>query len=127
MTNVEVLIGEEVRLECQIVGRPRPRVEWLCDGSPVQGPRFVSVCDMDGTNLLLISPVTKEDDAEFECRATNPVGTASSFADIYVEDKTQRVEVEIIEKPMQFAPVDVEIAPEDKNRRRGNRENRGNN
>ena len=113
LTNVDVSVGEEVHLECQIIGQPRPTVEWLCDGSPVQGRRFVSVSEKDGTNLLMISPVLESDDAEFECRATNPEGTISSTADVFVGDRSRK-EVEVTKKTPRFAPVELEVAPDDK-------------
>ena len=108
LNDVEAPVGSEARLECQIIAQPKPKVEWLRAGKPVQGERFISVSELDGTNVLVITPVEEEDDAEFECRVTTTEGTVSSFADVYVSEKvSERTEVVIDKVPLPFQPVEL--------------------
>nr|XP_006823021.1 PREDICTED: titin-like [Saccoglossus kowalevskii] len=98
--DVEVTHGQTATLECWIAGVPRPTITWYKEGEQVSGKKYTSICELDGRCMLIISPVTEDDDAEFECRAENEAGTISSFCELIVQ---RTVEVpEIAEKVVQL-------------------------
>ena len=92
-------VGETVRLTSQIVGHPQPDIQWLKHGKPVTGERFVTLIERDGNTVLLISPVKKEDETDFECIGINEKGTVSTSAEIYLGPKKPRDKPS--EKPVQ--------------------------
>nr|XP_006823020.1 PREDICTED: titin-like [Saccoglossus kowalevskii] len=105
LKDVEAVEGQTVTLECNIQGTPRPVIMWYKQGQQITGTRYTSICEMDGKCLLLIHPLTADDDAEFECRARNELGTVSSFCEIYVEKL-----VEIPKKEETLTKVSVVMA-----------------
>ncbi|XP_070569692.1 probable serine/threonine-protein kinase kinX [Ptychodera flava] len=90
--------GSVATLECQVSGYPKPEVVWYREGEVVQGKRYTSVFESDGTCLLVIAPVTEEDDAEFECKATNEYGTISTMFEVFVE--------KVVELPKEKEPTE---------------------
>ena len=83
---VEVLEGDEARLQCQVTMQPAGEVTWYKDDEPLTEDDRVSF-ERDGDEFaVVISPVDEDDDAEYKCVATNAVGTASSRTELIVEE-----------------------------------------
>ncbi|XP_077869715.1 uncharacterized protein LOC102801843 [Saccoglossus kowalevskii] len=99
LRDVEVYHGEVATLECQVQGTPRPEITWMREGEFVTGPRYTSICELDGTCMLIISNVQLDDDAEYECVAQNPAGRVTSFAEVIVKELD--VEMPEVEEPTQ--------------------------
>lgn len=88
LEDIEVSEGSPVRLECCVVGRPRPTVNWLYDGEPIDETSEFDILNMDdGTCILVIRETFPEDEGEYECRAVNELGTASTRAELYIQGK----------------------------------------
>ena len=105
--NVDVTIGSEVRLECQIVGEQPLTVNWFRDDIPAEGDRYTSFVERGVTYVLLINPVTDDDDTDFKCVATNPGGTVFSKAEVYVMEKPSEIsEVKIAKETK---PLELEL------------------
>ncbi|KAM6923503.1 insulin-like growth factor-binding protein 7 [Xenentodon cancila] len=88
--------GSQVYLSCEAVGVPTPVLTWkkVIGGSKVEllpgdkdnlavqtrgGPEKHEV-----TGWVLISPLTKEEEGSYECRASNPKGEASAVGAIHL-------------------------------------------
>ena len=110
LKNIDVPIGGEARLECKVDAQPPVTVEWYRDRVPVEGDRYTSVLERDGTCILIINPVEEDDDTEFECRVINPGGMVTSIAEVYViEQPSERTHVEVHRKKP-FKEVELVIS-----------------
>ena len=81
-----VPLGEAVELCCQVVGVPRPRVEWYHNGERIgandksgEHP-YKSVVDEGGrekewNSTLRVAKVGSEDTGSYVCNATNRLGS----------------------------------------------------
>lgn len=81
--------GQSAHYECQIVPFPDPnlKVEWLCNGKPLQqGHRFRNTYDF-GFSALDILTVYAEDSGEYTCRVTNLNGQAQSSVKLNVQPR----------------------------------------
>ena len=99
LQDTEATVGEETQLHTIIIGLPRPRIQWLRNGRPIDGDRFETIVQEDGTCILVIKIVLEEDQTVYECRATNPLGTVSSFGNLTVttqETTTRRTVTETV-------------------------------
>ncbi|XP_069178633.1 LOW QUALITY PROTEIN: muscle M-line assembly protein unc-89 [Procambarus clarkii] len=82
----KVILGYPVRMEVKLGGSPRPEVQWLKDGQPVNldGKHFKQIVDPDGTVILQIDSASEGDMGEFTCVAKNAEGDSRSSATLSV-------------------------------------------
>ncbi|XP_050698180.1 obscurin-like isoform X5 [Eriocheir sinensis] len=82
----KVILGYPVRLEVKLGGSPRPEVQWLKDGQPINldGKHYKQVEGPDGTVCLQIDAATEGDAGEISCVAKNPEGDSTSKATLSV-------------------------------------------
>ncbi|KAM3656121.1 LOW QUALITY PROTEIN: filamin-A-like [Ammospiza maritima maritima] len=89
--------GETARLDCQVGGKPRPRVSWSLNGVP-----FDDVPDSDRLSLrdgaLILSRLEPNDSMVAQCEASNVHGRLLANAFIYV-----------VELPVQILTPDSEL------------------
>ncbi|GAB1286208.1 Hemicentin-2 [Apodemus speciosus] len=80
---LERVAGENASLPCPAQGTPKPRITWRRGPSsePLNGRPDVTVLD-EGS--LFLSSVSLADSGEYECQATNEVGSASRRAKLVV-------------------------------------------
>ena len=84
VTDIEVDIGGRAYFSCLILGNPRPTFQWFSNGRPLQGDRFISIFNLDGTCELIITEVQEEDETVYICRAENPAGTVTTEAELII-------------------------------------------
>ncbi|XP_069692113.1 basement membrane-specific heparan sulfate proteoglycan core protein isoform X26 [Periplaneta americana] len=87
-TDVHVVVGERVRLECRASGEPQPTVEWskhsrssytFYNTEPVTSA-------MPQTAVYEITRVTKNDEGSYSCLARNAAGTVEERLHLTVEE-----------------------------------------
>ncbi|KAM9476100.1 hemicentin-1 isoform 3-T3 [Clarias gariepinus] len=79
---VTVLLNQEVVLNCDVHGFPKPSVTWVKDGVPIAtGQRLVVLSD--GT--LRLSQVSLGDAGTYSCRAQNTAGTTESKTQLILQ------------------------------------------
>ena len=61
--------GQQVRLACEVEGRPQPQVSWRKNG--------YNLLDKQGTQVLVIQSLMERDAGAYTCTATNLVGEVS--------------------------------------------------
>ncbi|KAI8118244.1 Titin [Lucilia cuprina] len=72
---VEVMDGEALELNCKVVGKPTPKVEWYHNNEKiVENKETLIIQDAQGQCQLKITEVFPENDGEYKCVATNKVG-----------------------------------------------------
>lgn len=87
LKNAEVPEGKPVHLEATLtpVNDPTMRVEWYCNGRPIQqGHRFKTTYDF-GYVALDILYAYAEDTGTYMCKATNAVGEAVTTSSVKVD------------------------------------------
>ena len=121
LEDIEVTIGESVELICEITAIPRPTIQWYRDEVLIdveQVERYTTVYEETGVSILKISEITEEEDAGFECRATNELGTISTFCDLYLQrapspERRERTEIEMETQGPKLEEVEFVIFPEE--------------
>lgn len=72
-------IGETVKFECIITGKPTPHIKWLFHDKPVQGKNFL-VSTSGDRQVLTVPQVNNEVIGKISCSAENEVGKAVCIA-----------------------------------------------
>ncbi|XP_012512447.1 PREDICTED: palladin-like [Propithecus coquereli] len=82
----EVAEGSRVRLECRVCGNPAPRVRWFCEGKELHDSPDIQIRG-DGGDLhtLVIAEAFEDDTGRYTCLATNPSGSDTTSAEVFVE------------------------------------------
>uniref|UniRef100_A0A286XBR6 Insulin-like growth factor-binding protein 7 n=1 Tax=Cavia porcellus TaxID=10141 RepID=A0A286XBR6_CAVPO len=102
--------GAQVYLSCEVIGIPTPVLIWNKVKRGSYGVQRTELLPGDRDNLaiqtrggpekhevtgwVLVSPLSKEDDGEYECHASNSQGQASASAKITVVDALHEIPVE---------------------------------
>ncbi|XP_067096529.1 neural cell adhesion molecule L1-like protein isoform X5 [Osmerus mordax] len=81
-SEVHLVKGEELELECIAEGFPTPVVEWLKLGEKL--PMRTNVKNYG--KLLTIPGMAEEDEGKYMCKARNSVGEAVHYFDVLVEE-----------------------------------------
>ncbi|XP_052080681.1 uncharacterized protein MAL13P1.304-like [Mytilus californianus] len=86
-SNVEVIEGDIIHVECQITGDPSPQIVWFKNGELFYPEERVEILQ-DSTRCQLIIQQTEPDDAGiYMCRASNSVGVNQVQFTVCVTDQ----------------------------------------
>ena len=86
MKDLEVVVGDPATFEVQVTGFPEPTVAWFKENEEVKrSRRHLLERRENGVHSLTISRCQMNDDAEYECRATNCEGVTSCHGDLFVD------------------------------------------
>ncbi|XP_061685304.1 basement membrane-specific heparan sulfate proteoglycan core protein-like [Syngnathoides biaculeatus] len=75
---LRVKIGDRVSVQCRATGRPRPKISWRRQGSPLELPSE----EMDGVNTIQWTVVRPEDSGVYICQAENNVGMTEAKVEV---------------------------------------------
>ncbi|XP_031421988.1 neurofascin [Clupea harengus] len=78
------------KLVCQADGVPRPSIQWLVNGVPVEEAEQISSRQVSGETLNFRA-VTEETTAVYQCNASNPYGYLLANAFVSVMDQRARI------------------------------------
>ncbi|XP_052893749.1 vascular endothelial growth factor receptor 1 [Anopheles moucheti] len=76
--SLSVDLHDPLKLECDVVGTPDPKVVWLKDGEPVQQEENSNRVQLTKTTLIF-EYLKMEDLGTFECRAENKMGSIEKY------------------------------------------------
>ncbi|XP_053666437.1 vascular endothelial growth factor receptor 1 [Anopheles marshallii] len=76
--SLSVELHDPLKLECDVVGTPDPKIVWLKDGEPVQTDENSNRVQLTKTTLIF-EYLKMEDLGTFECRAENKMGTIEKY------------------------------------------------
>ncbi|XP_041653551.1 vascular endothelial growth factor receptor 3 isoform X1 [Cheilinus undulatus] len=94
LTNQTVNVTESLRMECDVEGRPLPRLSWFKDNQPLHQMSGIQLQDSNRT--LSIQRVREEDAGLYTCTACNQRGCVQSSAAVRVIGSSDRANVEIV-------------------------------
>uniref|UniRef100_A0A672YZY4 Vascular endothelial growth factor receptor 3 n=1 Tax=Sphaeramia orbicularis TaxID=375764 RepID=A0A672YZY4_9TELE len=89
LTNQTVNVTESLRMECDVEGRPLPRLSWFKDNQPLHQMSGIQLQDSNRT--LSIQRVREEDAGLYTCIACNKRGCVHSTAAVHVIGETHIV------------------------------------
>ncbi|XP_034942777.1 obscurin isoform X3 [Chelonus insularis] len=135
--DVEVVVGQPLKLEAQVVAFPSPEVQWFKDGLPLRTtPEVEFINEPNGLMGLSIEKVKPEDAGVYSLVVSNNLGEITGTANVHVEEKEKKptflatlqpmtvvegfpakMEVKIIGKPpplIQWTYNGTEIVPDGK-------------
>ncbi|XP_060064415.1 titin-like, partial [Ylistrum balloti] len=105
-----VVEGEPATFDCQVSGRPKPKIHWQKDGKTLsESPRWKFI-EEDNNFTMVIYEVTPEDIGQYDCVAINTVGKATCTARLNVEIPVKAPEAE--EQKQVEAPVEPPVVTE---------------
>ncbi|XP_059030855.1 palladin isoform X3 [Mustela lutreola] len=82
----EVAEGSRVYLECRVTGNPTPRVRWFCEGKELHNTPDIQIRSEGGDlHTLIIAEAFEDDTGRYTCLATNPSGSDSTSAEVFIE------------------------------------------
>uniref|UniRef100_A0A8C4KRR6 TITIN protein n=1 Tax=Dromaius novaehollandiae TaxID=8790 RepID=A0A8C4KRR6_DRONO len=82
-----IQVGQDLKVEVPIKGRPKPTVTWVKDGQPLRQTTRVNVSDLTDLTILNIKETSKEDSGTYEITVANVVGQKSASVEIITLDK----------------------------------------
>ena len=84
LQDVDAVSGKTARLECRVIGDPRPDIRWYRENEPLlEGGRY-KFEDDDDWQVLVINDVCGSDEGLYKCVARNSAGKAHCSADLFV-------------------------------------------
>uniref|UniRef100_A0A8D2J7C1 Titin n=1 Tax=Varanus komodoensis TaxID=61221 RepID=A0A8D2J7C1_VARKO len=82
-----IQVGQDLKIEIPISGRPKPTITWTKDGVPLKQTTRVNVVDSANLTMLNIKETNKEDSGMYEIAVANVVGQKSASIEIITLDK----------------------------------------
>uniref|UniRef100_A0A803TKH3 Titin n=1 Tax=Anolis carolinensis TaxID=28377 RepID=A0A803TKH3_ANOCA len=82
-----IQVGQDLKIEVPISGRPKPTITWTKDGIPLKQTTRVNVIDSPNLTILNIKETNKEDSGMYEIAVANVVGQKSAPIEIVTLDK----------------------------------------
>ena len=87
----EVTEGQAAKFQCRVFGKPTPEIEWYKDDTLIEdNAEGISFDKEDGCEILIIRDASPTDEAEYKVLARNPLGTATSSAELLVEEAVEK-------------------------------------
>lgn len=78
--------GGDVTLQVEVGGKPNPSVKWYKDDKPISRTSSKCKADVQGDKqTLTIVVATPDDSGTYQCKATNPAGTATRDFNVNIE------------------------------------------
>lgn len=92
LESVIIVEGKPATLKCEIKGEPQPDIEWFRDGKQVKESNRVRM-EFDGKVSSLTFKLSQlEDEGDYKCIAQNELGSASSEAELLVNEAGGKLE-----------------------------------
>lgn len=79
------VVSSTVKLRCNVFGAPKPEIKWEKDGQSLEGERFKLLENGD----IEIKDVTKEDEGDYTCYASNKFGDEEAMGRLEIKIKTK--------------------------------------
>lgn len=109
LSNVQVVPGEDARLECQLGGgSPANKIEWFKDDKLLKEKDGLKFELTDDVCALLIPKASPHDCGVYQCVATNDSGSSTTTAELSIPEPVSESKADVTETEM--PPVFTEEA-----------------
>ncbi|XP_062854171.1 myosin light chain kinase, smooth muscle [Trichomycterus rosablanca] len=88
LSDVTVLDGERLRLECIVTYDPQTLITWTLDGKVIKSSKFIVLSQEGGKCSLTIDKALPEDEGRYTCKAENADGKAECSCMVLVDDNS---------------------------------------
>ncbi|KAA0716077.1 Myosin light chain kinase, smooth muscle [Triplophysa tibetana] len=88
LSDVTVLDGEPLHLQCQLSSESSAKVTWTLDGKLIKPSKFIVITNEGGQCSLCIDKALPEDDGQYICRAETSEGREECSCMVLVDDPT---------------------------------------
>lgn len=85
---LEMHPDKSLEFKCYFTGKPRPRIEWLKNGHPINMTGLFGMYLMDNDQKLVINRLVANDRGKYECRIHNTGGHQERFTSLKVIGST---------------------------------------
>jgi DNA-directed RNA polymerase-3 subunit RPC5 len=111
-------LGDAVKLEAVITGKPTPKIEWSHNGATLQSGGNAKMTEKDNIYTLVIEKVDQNCDGDYSVLAVNSSGSVQTSANLTVQGEAiefvQKLDdIEIKEK--KTVEMNVEVSAEETN------------
>ncbi|XP_043097553.1 myosin light chain kinase, smooth muscle-like, partial [Puntigrus tetrazona] len=86
LSDIAVVDGERLRLECQVTSDPQAVITWILDGKIVKASKFIVLSQEGEKCSLTIDKALPEDEGRYTCKAENAHGKAECSCMVTVDD-----------------------------------------
>uniref|UniRef100_A0AAR2J2Y9 Myosin light chain kinase, smooth muscle n=1 Tax=Pygocentrus nattereri TaxID=42514 RepID=A0AAR2J2Y9_PYGNA len=85
LSNMTVLDGERLHLQCQLSSESPTTITWTLDGKVIKPSKFIIITNEGGLCSLTIDKALPEDEGQYVCRAESLVGRAECSCMVLVD------------------------------------------
>uniref|UniRef100_A0A8C2JZX6 Myosin light chain kinase, smooth muscle n=1 Tax=Cyprinus carpio TaxID=7962 RepID=A0A8C2JZX6_CYPCA len=86
LSDVMVLDGERLHLQCQLTSESPAKVTWTLDGKLIKPSKFIVIANEGGKCSLSIDKALPEDEGQYVCRAETNEGKTECSCMVLVDD-----------------------------------------
>ena len=90
LTDVKQLVDCDARFVCEVGCNPKPDIQWLFNGKPIEDGGRYKIKSNGNTRTLNIKRLTESDVGEYKCVAKNKEGQAESKAKLEIVEYVER-------------------------------------
>lgn len=88
--NKTVIVGDLVKLKCEVEGTPEPVITWRKDSRNLIQNNNIIIKNSSFKSVLTIQKVTKNDGGSYSCKVSNGFGTPiEARGSLVVEDRSK--------------------------------------
>lgn len=90
LKDVDISEGETLTLEVEIYAKPEPKIVWFKNGQEVRADARIKIsrdCTRLETYNLTLNLIKRDDAGDYEVKATNTLGSASTLSHVKVLSK----------------------------------------
>lgn len=87
LKDVQISEGETLTLEVEIYAKPEPKIVWFRNGQEVRADARIKIsrdCTRLETYNLTLNLIKRDDAGDYEVKATNTLGSASTLSHVKV-------------------------------------------
>ncbi|XP_074550631.1 myosin light chain kinase, smooth muscle [Halichoeres trimaculatus] len=89
LSDVTVLDGQQLRLQCRLADATGATVTWTLDGKVIKASKFIVLANEGGLCSLTIGKALPEDEGQYKCRAETSAGKAECSCMVLVDDPSE--------------------------------------
>uniref|UniRef100_A0A4W5NXE3 Myosin light chain kinase, smooth muscle n=1 Tax=Hucho hucho TaxID=62062 RepID=A0A4W5NXE3_9TELE len=90
LSDVSVVDGARLRLQCQVTCDPPATTTWTLDGKVIKPSKFIKLSNEGKCCSLTIDKALPEDEGQYKCRAENSAGKAECSCMVLVDGEIKK-------------------------------------